>query len=69
MKNYALIIGIDISKLKLDVIGIDPYSETVFQHQIIDNKKVSINILLKEIVEKYGGDNILVAFENTGIYG
>ena len=69
MKNYAIIIGIDISKLKLDVIGINPNAETVFKHQIIDNKKVSINSLLKKLVKKHGADNILIAFENTGTYG
>ncbi|WP_405567949.1 IS110 family transposase [Polaribacter sp. Asnod6-C07] len=69
MKNYSLIIGIDISKSKLDIIGINANSETILQHQIIDNTKTKINLFLKKIINKYSIVNVLVTFENTGIYG
>lgn len=69
MKNYSLIIGIDISKLKLDVIGINTESETTVQHQVIDNKKSKINLFLKRIIKTHGKNNVLIAFENTGVYG
>jgi len=69
MKNYAVIIGIDISKLKLDIIGIDSNSETILQHELISNTKPNINLFLKKIIRKHGKENILVTFENTGVYG
>lgn len=69
MKNYDIIIGVDISKLKLDSIGINPNSETILQHQIIDNTSSKINSYLKKIIKKYGIENTLVVFENTGVYG
>jgi predicted NBD/HSP70 family sugar kinase len=62
MKNYALTIGIDISKLKLDIVGINSESETILQHQIIENSKPKINLFLKKIIKKYGTENILVTF-------
>lgn len=69
MKSYSLIIGIDISKLKLDIIGIDANSEIILKHQIIDNTKVKINLFIKKVIKKYGKENVLIVFENTGIYG
>ena len=69
MKNYSLIIGIDISKLKLDIIGIDPNSETILQHQIIENTVSKINLFIKKIIKKHGIKNVLFSFENTGVYG
>ena len=69
MKNYSLIIGIDISKLKLDIIGIDANSETILQHQIIENTVSKINSFLKKVIKKYGINDVLFSFENTGVYG
>lgn len=69
MKNYSLIIGVDISKLKLDIIGVNSNSEILLQHQIIENNKSKINVFLKKIIKSHGKENILVAFENTGVYG
>ena len=68
MKNYSLIIGIDISKLKLDIIGIDANSETILQHQIIENTVSKINSFLKKVIKKYGINDVLFSFENTGVY-
>ena len=69
MKNYAAIIGIDISKLKLDITGVNSSNETVLNHHIIDNSKTKIKSFFKKIISKFGGNNIVVAFENTGVYG
>ena len=69
MKNYSLIIGIDISKLKLDVIGINYKSEIVNQHQTINNTKRTITSFFRKLISKYGKENILFSFENTGVYG
>ncbi|CAL2105581.1 transposase [Tenacibaculum sp. 190524A02b] len=57
MKNYAIIIGIDSN------------SKTILQHEIISNTKPKINLFLKKIMKKHSKENILVAFENTGVYG
>ncbi len=69
MKNYSLIIGIDISKLKLDIIGIKANSDIIIQHQVIDNTKSKINSFLKNITKQYAINNVLITFENTGVYG
>lgn len=69
MKNYPIIIGIDISKLKLDIVGINLENEIIFKHQIIDNKKTKIKSFLKRIVAENNKDEILIVFENTGVYG
>lgn len=69
MKNYEVIIGIDISKLKLDIVGINTSNEMVLNHQIIDNSKAKIKSFFKKVSSKFGKDNIVIAFENTGIYG
>ena len=65
MKNYSLIIGIDISKLKLDIIGIDANSETILQHQIIENTVSKINSFLKKVIKKYGINDVLLCCEST----
>lgn len=69
MKNYSLIIGIDVSKLKLDFVGINNESKILFPHKIIENKETKIKSLFIKIIKKFGQVNILVAFENTGVYG
>jgi len=69
MKNYSLIIGVDISKLTLDVTGINGSNKSVLQHQVIDNTKTKIKSFFKKMITKYGKGEILVAFENTGVYG
>lgn len=69
MKNYEIIIGIDISKLKLDLIGINSKNDIVLQHQIIDNEKSKIKSFFKRIITKNNKENFLVVFENTGVYG
>ena len=69
MKNYSLIIGVDISKSKLDIIGIDSNSKLLLSHKILENKKPKIKSLLVKIAKQFEKNSILVVFENTGIYG
>lgn len=69
MKNYSLIIGIDISKLKLDIIGINLDNEIVISHKIIDNSNLKIKAFIKNIVSTYNKEDVLIVFENTGVYG
>lgn len=69
MKNYSLIVGVDVSKLKLDLIGLNTNTEILLSHKIIENKETKIKILFTKLTKQYGEENILVAFENTGVYG
>ena len=57
MKNYSLIIGINLK------------NETILQHQIIDNTKTKIRNFIEKVVLKHGKENILIVFETTGVYG
>jgi transposase len=67
MKNYSLVIGIDISKSTLDVIGINSQSQITLQHLVIDNTRVAVKQFVKKsVVSK---SSTLVVFENTGVYG
>lgn len=68
MKNYELFIGIDVSKLKLDLIGIDNLNEVRIRHCVIENSAYEIKNYFKKLLKKQDG-NIIVGFENTGIYG
>ncbi|MEM0932375.1 MAG: IS110 family transposase [Bacteroidota bacterium] len=69
MKKHSLIIGIDISKLTLDIVGIDFDNQVVLKRSSIDNTKTRIGSFLKKTATTYGKENILVVFENTGVYG
>lgn len=69
MKNYLFYVGIDISKLKLDVFLIRGESLNSSEHFIVDNTqsgiKKMIDILLKKKIDL---STILFCCENTGVY-
>ncbi len=69
MKNYLFYVGIDISKLKLDVVVIKSGTINSDEHFIVDNNqkgvKFIINFLLKRKIDL---TTTLFCFENTGIY-
>jgi len=67
MKNYDLFIGIDVSKLKLDITGINIENEIDLKHLIIKNTTSDIKKYFKQVLKKYP-QSIIVGFENTGIY-
>lgn len=67
MKNYDLFIGIDVSKLKLDIIGIDQVNTIQVKHIVIENNVKEIKKYFKKVVSIHE-DTIIVGFENTGIY-
>lgn len=69
MKNYSLFIGIDVSKLKLDIIGVDQNNQVLLPHKVLNNKKADIEVFLTKTIQLFGEGGILVSFENTGIYG
>lgn len=68
MKNYSIVFGIDVSKSTIDVVGINLSGAIIFKHRAIENSKKSIQLLVKKITHKYGVNNVVFAFENTGIY-
>lgn len=67
MKNHKVILGIDVSKLKLDILTIDDNNNVIYPNQIIKNQLKDIKKFLRKI-RKQQGEDIIVAFENTGVY-
>lgn len=70
MKKSKLVIGIDISKSKLDVFILGDPTSISPRHFVVTNDKKGILQILSE-VKKYRivNDDILFCFENTGVYG
>lgn len=68
MKNYCFHIGIDVSKLKLDVNLLN--SQTLeSEHYVLENNVKSIKLFIKSLVKrKIDIDAVLFCCENTGIY-
>lgn len=69
MKNYSFHVGIDIAKLKLDVIVIDITTPTISEHFVVENTPKGI----KEIINKLQKKKIdlsktLFCCEDTGVY-
>lgn len=70
MKNYELYVGIDISKLKLDVSFVIDPSKKEHDHLIVDNNSKGLGLLVKAIQKRHSRmDEVFVCFENTGVYG
>ena len=69
MKKYSIFIGIDISKLILDIVGINSTNLIVKKSQRIDNNTKGIKKYFKELTANYSKEEIIVCFENTGVYG
>jgi transposase len=69
MKKYQLHVGIDVSKLKLDVCLVKDSSEKDHLHFIVPNTKKGITSLWNRIFNKKMKDlSVLFCFENTGVY-
>jgi len=49
MKNHSVFIGVDISKLSLDLIGIDKKSSVIINHNMLENKSSAIKKVFKKI--------------------
>ncbi len=69
MKNYLFYVGIDISKLKLDVYLIENVLTNKAEHFIVENTakgiKAMISLLKKKKIDL---TKTLFCFENTGVY-
>lgn len=68
MKNYCFHIGVDVSKLKLDVNLLN--SQTLdSEHFVLENNVKSIKLFIKALVKrKIDLAQVLFCCENTGIY-
>ncbi|MBU4537517.1 MAG: transposase [Weeksellaceae bacterium] len=67
MKNYDLFIGIDVSKLKLDITGIDQDNAIRLKHCVIRNEAKEIKKHFRKLF-KNQSKPMIVGFENTGVY-
>lgn len=63
------IIGVDVSKDKLDLCLVKHGSSDFLEEKVIVNQPSSIQKFFKRIVQKYSISNVLVCLENTGHYG
>lgn len=69
MKNYLFYVGIDISKLKLDVFLIENVSTTKSEHFIVENNSDGIKSIISQLKKrKIELSKTLFCFENTGVY-
>jgi transposase len=69
MTGFNYYIGIDVSKLTLDIsilCGAESYTKTVYYK--IENDEKSIAQFVKKTLNKYELQQILFCFEDTGIY-
>lgn len=70
MKKFKIVIGIDISKNKLDVCIIENPSSKQYHYLVVSNDESGIKDLLKELKRfKVNKSELLFCFENTGVYG
>ena len=68
MKNYLFHIGIDVSKLKLDVNLLSPQN-LQSEHFVIDNNPKAISEFVKLLIKKkLDIKQMLFCCENTGVY-
>ena len=67
MKNYLFYVGIDISKLKLDINILD-VSSLKSEHFVVENNIKSISLFIKSLSKKIDINQTLFCCENTGVY-
>jgi transposase len=69
MKNYLFHIGIDVSKLKLDVVVLDIKSSNQTEHFVVENNQKGIKSLLDYLQKnKINLTTTLFCYESTGVY-
>jgi transposase len=69
MQKFDYYIGIDVSKLTLDVTVLSEcVNATKTEYYKIENKEKSIAQFVKKTLGKYDLKQILFCFENTGVY-
>ena len=69
MKNYLFHVGIDISKLKLDVVLVDKSDTSSKEHFVVINNTAGLERMLSILKQrKIDLNKTLFCFENTGVY-
>lgn len=69
MKKYLFHVGIDISKLKLDVVILIADTPQQMEHLVVDNSEKGIKDIFKFFKKKnYDLSSALFCCENTGVY-
>lgn len=69
MKKFSFIVGIDVSKLKLDVTFLEEPLEKKPFHFVVENNQKGIAQVIKALKKKSLDLNqILFCFEDTGVY-
>ena len=69
MKNYLFHVGIDISKLKLDVVVVDKTNPVLMEHFVVTNNTKGLKQMFSFLKrKKIDLARTLFCFENTGIY-
>jgi transposase len=71
MKKFRFFIGIDVSKLKIDVTVLfqnENKTEHVYYHVIDNNEKSILSFLKNLLKDKVSAENTLFCFEDTGVY-
>lgn len=69
MKNYLFHVGIDISKLKLDVVLVDKTTKTLEVHFVVTNNTKGLKEMVSNLKQrKVDLQRTLFCFENTGVY-
>lgn len=64
MNKYEIIVGIDVSKLKLDVVMFNASNPEKHEHLVVENSRKGILKVLKKV-----SAGALFCFEHTGNYG
>ena len=65
MKEKKIIVGIDVSKLTLDICVLDGGSSV---SSVIKNTKGSVRTFIRKLKKEHGKARILIGMENTGLY-
>lgn len=69
MKNYLFYVGIDVSKLKLDVVILNSQSITQTDHFIVENNQKGIKSIVNYLEKKkINLVTTLFCYESTGVY-
>lgn len=68
MEN-EFIVGIDVSKDKLDICVIKSASSPALEEKVIPNTASGIEKYLRQASSRYGIENLVVCLEHTGHYG
>lgn len=69
MKNYLFHVGIDISKLKLDVVVIGSETPNLSDHFVVENTSKGVKKIVDYLLKKkIDIDKTLFCCENTGVY-